>query len=73
MDQEEKKEELRSFGMDRLRKLIGESERLQKLTREPGDCISSGQMREWVKILRETSQILEKELERRSNKGLETK
>tara|TARA_B100001250_G_C19489366_1_gene652340 strand:+ start:524 stop:745 length:222 start_codon:yes stop_codon:yes gene_type:complete len=73
MDQEENNEELRSLGMDRLQKLIGESERLQKLTREPEDSVSSGQMREWVKILRETSQILEKELERRSNKGLETK
>ena len=73
MDQEENKEELKSLGMDRLQKLIGESERLQKLTRETGDSVSRGQMREWVKILRETSQILEKELERRSNKGLETK
>ena len=73
MDQEENKKELRSLGMDRLQKLIGESENLQKLTREQGVSVSSGQMREWVKILRETSQILEKELERRSNKGLETK
>ena len=73
MNQEAKKEELKSLGMDRLRKLIGESERLQKLTSEPGDSVSSGQMRKWVKILRETSQILEKELERRNNKGLETK
>jgi hypothetical protein len=73
MDQEENKKELRSLGMDRLQKLIGESENLQKLTREQGVSVSSGQMREWVKILRETSQILEKELERRSNEGLETK
>ena len=73
MDQEENKKKLRSLGMDRLQKLIGESERLRKLTREPGDSVSSVQMREWVKILRETSQILEKELERRSNKELETK
>ena len=68
-----KKEELRSPGMDRLQKLLGESERLRKLTGEPGDTVSSGQMREWVRILRETSQILEQELERRSGDELETK
>ena len=72
MDQE-KKEKLRSLGMDRLQKLIGESERLRKLTGEPGDSVSSSQMREWVRILRETSQILEQELERRSGDELETK
>ena len=72
MDQE-KKEELRSLGMDRLQKLLGESERLRKLTGEPGDSVSSGQMREWVRILRETSQILEQELERRSGDEMETK
>ena len=72
MDQE-KKEELRSLGMDRLQKLLGESERLRKLTGEPGDTVSSGQMREWVRILRETSQILEQELERRIGDELETK
>ena len=72
MDQE-KKEELRSLGMDRLQKLLGESERLRKLTGEPGDSVSSGQMREWVRILRETRQILEQELERRSDDDLETK
>ena len=72
MDQE-KKEELRSLGMDRLQKLLGESERLRKLIGEPGDSVSSGQMREWVRILRETSQILEQELERRSGDELETK
>ena len=72
MDQK-KKEELRSLGMDRLQKLIGESERLRKLTGEPGVSVSSGQMREWVRILRETSQILEQELERRSGDELETK
>ena len=43
MDQE-KKEELRSLGMDRLQKLLGESERLRKLTGEPGDTVSSGQI-----------------------------
>ena len=69
----EKKEELRSLGMDRLQKLLGESERLRKLTGEPGDSVSNGQMREWVRILRETSQILEQELERRSGDELETK
>ena len=63
MDQE-KKEELRSLGMDRLQKLLGESERLLKLTGEPGDSVSSGQMREWVRILRETSQILELDFSR---------
>ena len=72
MDQE-KKEKLRSLGMDRLQKLLGESERLRKLTGEPGDTVSSGQMREWVRILRETRQILEQELERRSGDELETK
>ena len=72
MDQE-KKEELRSLGMDRLQKLLGESERLRKLTGKPGDSVSSDQMREWVRILRETSQILEQELERRSGDELETK
>ena len=72
MDQE-KKEELRSLGMDRLQMLLGESKRLRKLTGEPGDSVSSGQMREWVRILRETSQILEQELERRSGDELETK
>ena len=72
MDQE-KKEELRSLGMDRLQKLLGESKRLRKLTGEPGDSVSSGQMREWVRILRKTSQILEQELERRSGDELETK
>ena len=72
MDQE-KKEELRSLGMDQLQKLLGESERLRKLTGEPGGSVSSGQMREWVRILRETSQILEQELERRSGDELETK
>jgi len=56
-----------------LQKLLGESERLRKLTGEPGDSVSSGQMREWVRILRETSQILEQELERRSGDELETK
>ena len=71
MDQE-KKEKLRSLGMDRLQKLLGESERLRKLTGEPGDSVSSGQMREWVRILRETSQILEQELERRRDDELET-
>ena len=69
----EKKEELRSLGMDRLQKLLGESERLRKLTGAPGDSVSSSQMREWVRILRETSQILEQELERRSGDELETK
>ena len=72
MDQE-KKEKLRSLGMDRLQKLLGESKRLRKLTGEPGDSVSNGQMREWVRILRETSQILEHELERRSVDELETK
>ena len=72
MDQE-KKEKLRSLGMDRLQKLLQESERLRKLTGEPGDSVSSVQMREWVRILRETSQILEQELERRSGDELETK
>ena len=72
MDQE-KKEKLRSLGMDRLQKLLGESERLRKLTVEPGDSVSSGQMREWVRILRETSQILEQELKRRSGDELETR
>ena len=72
MDQK-KKEELRSLGMDRLQKLLGESERLRKLTGEPGDSVSSGQMSEWVRILRETSLILEQELERRSGDELETK
>ncbi len=72
MDQE-KKEELRSLGMDRLQKLLGESERLRKLTGELGGSVSSGQMREWVRILRETSQVLEQELERRSGYELETK
>ena len=72
MDQE-KKEKLRSLGMDRLQKLLQESERLRKLTGEPGDSVSSVQMREWVRILRETSQILEQELERRSGDALETK
>ena len=71
MDQEKK--ELRFLGMDRLQKLLRESERLRKLTGEPGDSVSSGQMREWVRILRETSQILEQELERRSGDELETK
>ena len=42
MDQEEKEVELRTLGMERLQKLIGESERLQKLTREPGDSVSEG-------------------------------
>ena len=69
----EKKEELRSLGMDRLQKLLGESERLRKLTGEPGDSVSRGQMREWIRILRETSQILEQELERRSGDELEMK
>ena len=69
----EKKEELRSLGMDRLQKLLGESERLRKLTGEPGDSVSSGQMSECVRILRETSLILEQELERRSGDELETK
>ena len=68
-----KNEQLRSLGMDRLQKLLGESERLRKLTGEPGDSVSSGQMREWVRILRKTSQILEQELERRSGDELETK
>ena len=72
MDQE-KKEKLRSLGMDRLQKLLGESERLRKLTGESEDSVSSNQMREWVRILRETSQILEQELERRSGDELEKK
>ena len=34
--------------------------------------LSNKQMREWVKILKETSQILEQELERRSTEEMKT-
>ena len=69
MDQE-KNEELRSLGMDRLKKLLGETERLRKMSGKTENPPS--QMREWVKILKETSQILEQELERRSTEEMKT-
>ena len=71
MDQE-KNEELRSLGMDRLKKLLGESERLRKMSGKTENPPSNKQMREWVKILKETSQILEQELERRSTEEMKT-
>ena len=71
MDQE-KNEELRSLGMDRLKKLPGESERLRKMSGKTENSPSNKQMREWVKILKETSQILEQELERRSTEEMKT-
>ena len=71
MDQE-KNEELRSLGMDRLKKLLGESERLRKMSGKTENSPSNNQMREWVKILKETSQILEQELERRSTEEMKT-
>ena len=71
MDQE-KNEELRSLGMDRLMKLLGESERLRKMSGKTENPPSNKQMREWVKILKETSQILEQELERRTTKEMKT-
>jgi Mor family transcriptional regulator len=71
MDQE-KNEELRSLGMDRLKKLLGESERLRKMSGQTENPPSNKQMREWVKILKETSQILEQELERRSTEEMKT-
>ena len=71
MDQE-KNEELRSLGMDRLKKLLGESERLRKMSGKTEHPPSNKQMREWVKILKETSQILEQELERRSTEEMKT-
>ena len=71
MDQE-KNEELRSLGMDRLKTLLGESERLRKMSGKTENPPSNKQMREWVKILKETSQILEQELERRSTEEMKT-
>ena len=71
MDQE-KNEELRSLGMDRLKKLLGESKRLRKMSGKTKNPPSNKQMREWVKILKETSQILEQELERRSTEEMKT-
>ena len=71
MDQE-KNEELRSLGMDRLKKLLRESERLRKMSGKTENSPSNKQMREWVKILKETSQILEQELERRSTEEMNT-
>jgi len=71
MDQE-KNEELRSLGMDRLKKLLGESERLRKMNGKTEKPPSNKQMREWVKILKETSQVLEQELERRSTEEMKT-
>ena len=71
MDQE-KNEELRSLGMDRLKKSLGESERLRKMSGKTENQPSNKQMREWVKILKETSQILEQELERRSTEEMKT-
>ena len=71
MDQE-KNEELRSLGTDRLKKLLGESERLRKMSGKTENTPSNKQMREWVKILKETSQILEQELERRSTEEMKT-
>ena len=72
MIDQEKNEELRSLGMDRLKKLLGESERLRKMSGKKENSPSNEQMREWVKILKETSQILEQELKRRSTEGLKT-
>ena len=46
MDQE-KNEELRSLGMDRLKKLLGESERLRKMSGKTENPPSNKQLREW--------------------------
>lgn len=72
MAEPEKSDELKTFGIDRLRKLLNESERLRQSSGPAFNSASDQQLKEWLKILNETSQILEQEIKRRSSDNLGT-